>query len=143
MTVSQAIRAFSSSSLASDGRGLGTGAMQKPLEPQYQDEFYRAAYEILGQQIYLSSEWSPVGLNGPVDFRMKSMNWAIECVREGDRLQQHVKRFQEGGKYHRWIQDGSITEYIIIDFRTSMPPKINCKFSKKPVFLVSLLLLHY
>ena len=55
------------------------------------------------------------------------MNWAIECVREGDRLQEHVARFQKDGIYHRWIQDGSIAEFIIIDFRTSMPPKVNCK----------------
>lgn len=105
--------------------------MQKPLEAQYQDEIYRAAYERAGQQIYLSSEWSPVGLNGRVDFRVKSMNWAIECVREGNRLQEHIARFQKGGRYHRWIQDGSTTEYIIIDFRTSMPPKIDCKLSQR------------
>ncbi len=108
--------------------------MQKPKEAQYRDEIYRAAYEIVGHQIYLSSEWSPVGMNGCIDFRVKSMNWAIECVREGDRLQQHVARFQKGGQYHRWLQDGSITEYIIIDFRTSMPPKINCKLAQRRPF---------
>ena len=120
--------------LASDLRGLGTGAIQKPKKAQYKDELYRAAYKIVGQRIYLSSEYSPVGLSGRVDFRVSSMNWAIECVREGDLLVQHVARFQKGGQYYKWIQDGSITKYIIIDFRTSMPSKIDCKPAQRRPF---------
>ena len=33
-----------------------------------------------------------------------------------------------------YIQDGSITEFIIIDFRTSMPPKVDCKLAQRPTF---------
>lgn len=136
-----AIRAFKRSSLASSYRGLGTSAIQKPLEAQYQDEVYRATYEILGKQIHLSSEWSSEGSSGRVDFQVRSMKWAIECVREGDRLQQHVARFQPGGIYSRWIEDHSITQFIIIDFRTSMPPKVDCKFAQNPDILISLLII--
>ena len=57
------------------------------------------------------------------------MNWAIQCVREGDRLQEHVARFQKDGIDQRWSQDGSIDEFITIDFRTSMPPKVDCKLA--------------
>lgn len=127
-----AIRAFKRSSLASSHRGLGTSAIQRPLEAQYQDEVYRATYEILGKQIHLSSEWPSEGSSGRVDFQVRSMKWAIECVREGDRLQQHVAKFQPGGIYSKWVEDHSITQFIIIDFRTSMPPTVDCELTQSP-----------
>ena len=48
---------FRSSALKSEERGLGPGAQPRPVEAQYQDEFYRACYALLAN-IYLSSEWS-------------------------------------------------------------------------------------
>lgn len=127
-----AIRAFKRSSLASSHRRLGTSAIQRPLEAQYQDEVYRATYEILGKQIHLSSDWSSEGSSGRVDFQVRSMKRAIECGREGDRLQQDVARFQPGGIYSRWIEGHSITRFIIIDFRTSMPPTVDCELTQSP-----------
>ena len=113
---------FRSSALKSEDRGLGPGAQPRPVEAQYQDEFYRACYALLGN-IYLSSEWSGKGKNGSVDFLVKSLGWAIECVRDGDRLEEHISRFQVGGRYHRWICSGDIKEYILLDFRISQPQK--------------------
>jgi len=93
------------------------------VEAQYQDEFYRACYSLLGN-IYLSSEWSGKEKSGRVDFLLKSQRWAIECVRDGNRLEEHISRFKVGGKYHRWIDSGEIQEYILLDFRQSLPWKI-------------------
>ena len=39
---------FRSSALKSEERGLGPGAQSRPVEAQYQDEFYRACYALLG-----------------------------------------------------------------------------------------------
>lgn len=79
------IRSFSRASLVSNEEMLGTCTLQRASEAQYQDEVYRASYEILGRQIY-HSEWSPAGLDGRVDFQVVSMKWSIECLRAGDRL---------------------------------------------------------
>lgn len=68
--------------------------------------------------MYLSSEWSPAGLNGRADFQVASMKWSIECLREGDRLQEQVARFELGGRFE-WITKGYINEYDLVHFRIS------------------------
>jgi hypothetical protein len=117
-----AVREFSYASLSSVERGLGPGAVTRPLEAQYQDEFYRACHSRLN--VCLTSEWSGSSLVGRIDFRIKDVKWVIECVREGDRIEEHIGRFQQGGRYYNWIQSGEVEEYIILDFRTSRPQKI-------------------
>jgi hypothetical protein len=104
------------------GREFGAGALERPVEAQFQDEFYRACYTLM-RSIYLTSEWSGEKLGGSVDFQIKSQKWAIECVKEGDRLEQHIERFLKGGRYYKWIESREIEDYIILDFRTSMPRK--------------------
>ena len=115
------MREFSRVSLSSVERGIGPGAINRPLEAQYQDEFYRACYSELG--VYLTSEWSGSSLVGRVDFHIKDVKWVIECVRDGDKIDEHIERFQQGGRYFKWITSGEIKDYIILDFRTSKPRK--------------------
>ena len=115
---------FSCLSLVSSERGLGAGAIERPVEAQYQDEFYRACYNMLNGKVHLTSEWAGRLYKGRVDFQIKPINWAIECVREGNRLEEHIKRFLQGGRYYRWILSGEIQEYIILDFRKSKPRKV-------------------
>ena len=115
---------FSKVSLRSAGPGLSVGAVKRPLEAQYQDEFYRACYEVLDGNAYLTSEWAGDSSRGQVDFQIKSVKWAIECVREGNDLDDHIARFQPGGRYHKWMISGEIQEYIILDFRKSKPRKV-------------------
>ncbi len=63
------------------------------------------------------------------------MKWAIECLREGDRLKEHLDRFKkEDGHYYHWIRDGHIEKYILVDFRTSEPPRLKCMYSLPQVF---------
>jgi len=119
---SAVVREFSPVAIRSR-REFAAGALERPVEAQFQDEFYRACYTLLGD-IYLTSEWSGKGLGGSVDFQIKSQKWAIECVREGDRLEQHIERFLEGGRYYKWIESREIEDYVILDFRTSTPRKV-------------------
>jgi hypothetical protein len=119
-----AIARFSRISLASSGQGFGPAALPRPLEAQYQNELYRACYAELGGYVYLTSEWTGTALSGRVDFQIKSVKWAIECVREGKNLEEHIARFQPpGGKYYKGVTSGEIRKYILLDFRTSMPKK--------------------
>jgi len=55
---------------------------------------------------------------------VKSVNWAIECSREGNCLEDHISRFQPGGIYYPMIKSGEFRDYILLDFRTSMPKKV-------------------
>lgn len=103
------------------GQGLTTGATKVPLEAQFRDEIYRAVYLTLGQKIFLTSEWGASSKDGRVDFLLKKVKWGIECVREGTRLEEHVQRFLSGGRYYPWIEEKQMLDYILIDFRKSMP----------------------
>src|SRR2546421_11102282 len=51
-----AVHRLSPFSLRSSGRNFGAGAVARPMEAQYQDEFYRACYVVLDYHIYLTSE---------------------------------------------------------------------------------------
>ena len=110
-----------SPTLLSCGR-LGTGGVVPPMEAQYRHELSRACYHILGN-MFLTSEWRGPSSDGMVDFYIKPVKWAIECDRDGDRLPQHIGRFQPGGIYYPWIESGEIRDYILLDFRTSKPEK--------------------
>jgi hypothetical protein len=115
------IRKFSRLALQSAGPGIDAGGL-KPVEAQYGDEFYGGCFDLLGH-IYLTSEWAGKSLGGRVDFQLKLKRWAIECVRDGDKLPAHIARFEEKGIYHKWILSGEIEEYIILDFRKTKPQK--------------------
>ena len=117
----EAISKFSSMSLRSYGQYFGAGAVVQPVETQYQNEFYRACYIILNYNDHLTSEWSASPTAGRADFLIRSVGWTIECVRDGDRLEEHIARFKEGGKYHGAITSRQTKQYILLDFRTSMP----------------------
>lgn len=67
---------------------------------------YNACYIILNYNIYLTSEQSAPPTSGQADFHIASVDWTIECVRDGDRLEKRIARFSEGGKYHGAIISG-------------------------------------
>lgn len=94
--------------------------MIRPVEASYQDEFYRAAHEVLGYTMNICNEWSSDGI-GRINFRFAQVGWGIELLREGDRLKEHCERFNPGGTYDNWIQEGSIQDWLIMDCRTTAP----------------------
>lgn len=68
--------------------------------------------------------------DGRVDFLLKKVKWGIECVRERDRLDDIIQRFLPGGRHYPWIEKNEILEYILVDFRKSMPKIL--KANKSP-----------
>lgn len=99
---------------------MGTGAVIRPVEARYQDEFYRALHDVLGFSSKIHSEWSGNG-NGRIDFRITEVEWGIEILRDGDRLDAHCARFVNNGSYTGWIQRGWLKDWLIIDCRVSIP----------------------
>ena len=75
---------------------LSTGGEPKPVEAQYQCEFYRAFGEVAGPRVPISSEWSR-GRRGRVDFFIPEKHWAVELVMEHSCVKEHIECFQPGG----------------------------------------------
>lgn len=107
---------------------LSDSAISRPPEASYQDEYYRASSELLGN-LYLKSEWAGTQKTGWVDFAIPSEKWIIECVRDGYKLKEHIERFQGTGKYGTWINRQEVDDFILIDFRRSIPRKKRGMFS--------------
>lgn len=99
----------------------------RPLEAQFQDEWYRAFFSLVGHGVAISSEWSCAG-DGRIDFRIIEPAWGIEILRDGDRLTEHCNRFLDLGAYHRWITKGFIKDWLILDCRHSSPQKYGMTF---------------
>ncbi|KAE9392758.1 hypothetical protein BT96DRAFT_979250 [Gymnopus androsaceus JB14] len=60
---------------------------------------------------------------GRIDFFVGgSKGWGIELLREGDRMPEHVLRFERGGPYFPWIQNGLITHHVVLDFHNVTTP---------------------
>ena len=91
-------------------------------EGRHQDEFYRACWELLGQKLYLTSDYTPSGHCGSIDFFVEELKWGIELVQEDKDLDGHIQRFLSKGRYYPWIEEGLMKEYVLVEFRTT-PPK--------------------
>jgi len=105
-------------------RLIRRGVTQNVPEAQYQDEFYRCSHAHVNGAVVSYSEFGTS--SGPVDFYVKSKQWAIELLRDGDRLATHAERFSQGGKYY----DLPFQDYVILDCRTSVPKKQHAHFCK-------------
>jgi len=101
----------------------------RPPEAQFQDEWYRAFYSLVGHGVGISSEWSHAG-DGRIDFRIIEPAWGVELLRDGDRLTQHCDRFRDNGIYHKWILGGLIRDWLILDCRHTHPKKYNVQDTK-------------
>jgi len=101
---------------------MSTASQPKPVEAQYQSEFYRGFVHTAGQGVPISSEWSRTK-DGRVDFYIPEKKWAIELLRDHGEVDEHISRFKEGGKYHPWLEEKMIEDWIIINCATSLPTK--------------------
>jgi hypothetical protein len=107
---------------SAEGKKMSTASQPKPVEAQYQSEFYRGFVHTAGQGVPISSEWSRTK-DGRVDFYIPEKKWAIELLRDHIKVDEHITRFKEGGKYHPWLKEKMVKDWIIIDCATSLPPK--------------------
>jgi hypothetical protein len=100
------------------GRQIGPGFIQRPPEAQFQDEFYRCCQRYSKGSLVTFPEYGTK--SGRVDFYIPSKEWGIELLRDGDQLEQHSIRFSSTGAYGGML---SLSDYIILDFRTQTPTK--------------------
>jgi len=107
---------------SAEGKKISTASQPRPVEAQYQDEFHRGFVHVVGLGVPISSEWSRTK-DGRVDFYIPEKKWAIELLRDHNRVDEHISRFKEGGKYHPWLKENMVNDWIIIDCATSLPTK--------------------
>ena len=97
-----------------------------PLEDQYQKEFYRCLFNKLDGHVVTSPEFVMKGntKGGTIDFLVPGKKWGLELLRDRDRLVEHMKRFEPGGKYFSMIELGDMEEHIVLDFTVVRPTKL-------------------
>jgi hypothetical protein len=118
----EVFRGFSVTNLrhSADGKKLSSGAKYRPVEAQYQDEFYRAFNQVVGQGVPICSEWSRTS-KGRVDFWIPGKKWAIELLRDYNGIDDHISRFKEGGRYYPWLTESMVENWITINCATTLP----------------------
>ncbi|ODM16963.1 hypothetical protein SI65_07361 [Aspergillus cristatus] len=118
------LREFSIMNLrhSAEGKRMSSASQPRPVEAQYQDEFYRGFTHVAGRGVPISSEWSRTK-DGRVDFYIPEKKWAIELLRDHGEVDEHISRFKAGGKYHPWLEEKMIEDWIIINCATSLPTK--------------------
>lgn len=122
MLVVDIVKFIKPNKLSLPPKKLGTIA-NAPPEDWYCKEFYRASDKILQGGVLWSPEYGNgrIKQGGSLDFYLAAKKWGLEFIREGDRIRSHYKRFQPGGNYHKWISDGHLLAWVLIDFRTTIP----------------------
>lgn len=79
---------------------------------------YTLSLTILDGQLVISPEFvAKKGTGGwAIDFLFPPNKWGFELPKDRDRLVEHMKRFEVGGKYYRMIQSRAMEDYIVLDF---------------------------
>jgi hypothetical protein len=113
----EALKYFSPTSLASHARKVGRAPGATRPEAQYAYELYRCLYKVTGGKCTIHSEYSYT-VEGRIDLFLKKRKWGIEVLKDGDRMPQHINRFEPQGAYGSWKV---VSKYIILDFRTKPP----------------------
>ena len=107
---------------SAEGKKWSSASQPRPVEAQYQDEFYRGFIHVAGRGVPISSEWSRTK-DGRVDLYIPEKKWVIELLRDHDKVDEHISRFKDGGKYHPWLKEKMVEDWIIINCATSLPTK--------------------
>jgi hypothetical protein len=142
--VLKVITRFKYSQLTLPIRRAGDDAVGISVAPeaQYQDEFYRALHDFTKGSIQVSPEFATAGgvsKAGRIDFFVASKAWGIEITRDGKKLQEHSDRFGTRGAYGHWIESGEMSDYILLDCRSTKPVKLHsCKSSSSLSYYLSI-----
>jgi hypothetical protein len=110
------------------------GVTESTPEARYQNEFYAAAKRLLGNRIAISSGWSK-HCEGRVDFQFNT-GWGVELVRDGSQLAAHCRRFEPNGQYRSAIQNGDLTDWLVIDCTQRKPRKFTAVGGAKLIRVV-------
>lgn len=95
-------------------------------EDHYVAELSRSAAKILTSGYTLVPQYGDKSRRGggAIDLFLGGAKWGIEVMKDGDRRIDHYRRFEPKGPYYRWIENQSMLDWIILDFRTSIPEGI-------------------
>ncbi|POG57833.1 hypothetical protein GLOIN_2v1791224 [Rhizophagus irregularis DAOM 181602=DAOM 197198] len=112
-------------------KSKGRGTDGRLLERVWQMEFYRASMQVLSNDTCVSVDaGSCFGSNGYIDFYVNNKNkWAIELLRDGNKLEEHQKRFEKGGIYIPILKHAN--KWAVIDIRSSGMEAPDIKDRKK------------
>ena len=72
---------------------------------------------------FASAKWALADVVDRVDFFIPVAKWGIVINRDGNRLSEHNSRFEDFGAYGAWLRSGDMTDYMLLDCRTSVPRK--------------------
>lgn len=115
--VIEVIKRFSPQNLQTR-EDLSSNTPQAIPEAQFQQEFYRACCIYTGGCVTTLPECGTS--KGRIDFFIRSKKWGVELLRDGVGLRDHYSRFT-AGEYKRWLDEGKMKDYILIDFRSKKP----------------------
>ncbi|KAI9349718.1 hypothetical protein BDR26DRAFT_852662 [Obelidium mucronatum] len=101
---------------ASLGKTKSTGIL---LERAWQMEFYRTSFRCTHDFVTSADVGGLFGTRGAIDFTVhshdKKVFWGIELLREGNRLEDHIERFEDGGRYE--VMCRKFTDTCVLDIR--------------------------
>lgn len=105
-------------------------------EAQFQQEFYCACFDYTGGWVTTFPECGTG--KGRIDFFIRSKKWGIELLRDGIKLREHDDRFTQG-EYDKWIEEGKMDDYILIDFCSKMPTvvSISSQLGRQPFIRIA------
>ncbi|RIB06882.1 hypothetical protein C2G38_2115063 [Gigaspora rosea] len=97
---------------------LGLGSNGKILEQTWQKEFFRISTQVLGKKYFLSCDVGSVfGCYGKIDFYVDTLDWAIELLRDGEDMAEHVEGFDSlTGEYKEIVKYAK--SISVIDIRS-------------------------
>ncbi|KAL4915483.1 hypothetical protein BDW62DRAFT_203543 [Aspergillus aurantiobrunneus] len=95
-------------------------ASPSPLEDRYQKQLYRCL-GLVWPHMLISPELSVphASAYGNLDFYLPEKNWVIEFLRDSDQIEEHLKRFEEGGQYALLMEQHN-PQYLVVNF-TAQP----------------------
>ncbi|KAJ3190792.1 hypothetical protein HDU82_003815, partial [Entophlyctis luteolus] len=98
------------------GKTKKTGIL---LERAWQMEFYRTSLRCTSDYVTSADVGGLFGTTGAIDFTVHSRDmkvfWGIELLREGNRLEDHARRFGDGGRYETICR--MFTDSCVLDIR--------------------------
>lgn len=120
----EAIRRFRTPQVLECARNNENGQKDPASKTSYQDEFYHAIVDRFNGSVAITPEFASASgarIAGRMDFFIHQTKWGIECMRDGQRLLTHSEWFRDNESYEQWLKDSDMEDYILLDFRVSMP----------------------
>ena len=96
---------------------MSTSRDGRRYERIYQDEFYRCFYMLAPSKLH-PDVGSLFRTKGFLDFYFDEQMWGFELLRNGDRVQEHIERFDPLRGRYRHIP---VVDYAIVDFYDFSP----------------------